>query len=59
LERLLAGEGLAEHPVVALQRRGRIAIKRRADLIRQIGQIDRLGVKHAVAIVEMIHGSGL
>ena len=55
-QRLLAGEGLGEHPVMALQRRGRIAIERRADRFSQIGQIDRLGVKHAVAIVEVIHG---
>ena len=55
-QRLLAGEGFGEHAVVALQRRGRIAIERRADGIRQFGQIDRLGVQHAVAIVEMIHG---
>ena len=56
-QRLLAGEGLGEDPVVALQRRGRIAIERRADRIRQFGQIDRLGVQHAVAIVEVIHGA--
>ena len=55
-QRLLAGEGLGEHPVVALQRRGRIAIERRADRIRQLDKIDRLGVQHAVAIVEVIHG---
>ena len=35
-QRLLAGEGVAEHPVMALQRRGRIAIERRADCVRQI-----------------------
>ena len=57
-QRLLAGEGLGEDAVVALQRRGRIAIERRADRVRQIGQIDRLGVQHAVAIVEVIHGEG-
>ena len=53
-QRLLAGEGFGEHPVMALQRRGRIAIERRADRIRQIDQIHRLGVQHAVAIVEVI-----
>ena len=56
-QRLLAGEGVAEHPVMALQRRGRIAIERRADRIGQIDQTHRLGVKYAVAIVEVIHGS--
>ena len=55
-QRLLAGKGLGEYPVVALQRRGRIAIERRADRLRQFDQIDRLGVQHAVAIVEVIHG---
>ena len=55
-QRLLAGKGLGEDPVMTLQRRGRIAIERRADGIREFGQIDRLGVQHAVAIVEMIHG---
>ena len=34
-QRLLAGKGVAEHPVMALQRRGRIAIERRADRFRQ------------------------
>ena len=41
---------------MTLQRRGRITIERRAHGIREFGQIDRLGVEHAVAIVEMIHG---
>ena len=54
-QRLLAGEGFREHPVVALQRRGRIAIERRADRIRQLDKIHRLGVQHAVAIVEVVH----
>ena len=55
-QRLLIGEGAAEHPVMTFQRRGRIAIERRADRIRQLNQIHRLGVQHAVAIVEVIHG---
>src|SRR6266849_2047648 len=55
-QRLFIGEGVAEHPVMALQRRGRIAIERRADRIRQLDKIHRLGVKHAVAVVEVIHG---
>ena len=55
-QRLLVGKGFAEHPVMALQRRGRIAIERRADRFSQLDQIHRLGVKHAVAIVEVIHG---
>ncbi len=55
-QRLFTGEGVAKHPVMALQRRSRIAIERRADRIRQLDKIHRLGVKHAVAIVEVIHG---
>jgi hypothetical protein len=55
-QRLLVGKGFAEHPVMALQRRGRITVERRAYRLRQIREIHRLGVKHAVAIVEMIHG---
>ena len=58
-QRLLAGKGLAEHPVMTLQRRGRIAIERRADRVRQLDQVHRLGVQHAVAIVEVIHGGSV
>ena len=56
-QRLLAGKGLGEDAVVALQRRRRIAIERRADGIREFGQVDGFGVQHAVAIVEMVHGA--
>ena len=35
-QRLLAGEGVGEHPVVTLQGRGRIAIEWRADRLRQL-----------------------
>ena len=40
-----------------LERRGRIAIERRADGLRQRDQIDVLGVQHAVAISEMMHAA--
>ena len=56
-ERVHVGEGAGEHLVVALQRRGRIAIERRADRLREIDEIDRLGVQDAVAIGEMVHGT--
>ena len=56
-ERLHVGEGVGEHAVVPLQRRGRIAIERRADRVRELGDIDRLGVQHAGPIVEMMHGN--
>ena len=55
-ERLHVGEGVGEHLVMPLQRRGRIAIERGADRLREINEIDRLGVQHAVAIGEMMHG---
>ena len=54
-QRLLAGEGLGKYPIMALQRRGRIAIKRRADRVGEFHQTNRLGVEHAVAIIEVIH----
>ena len=46
-ERRHVGEGVREHAVVPLERRGRIAIERRADRVRELGEIDRLGVQHA------------
>ena len=56
-ERVEIGEGLAEDAVVAGKRRGRVAVEGRAD-----GGGDRrdrhvLGVKDAVLVVEMVHGS--
>ena len=44
-ERALAGEGLGEHAVVALERRGGIAIERRADLGRELRKAHVLGVE--------------
>ena len=55
-ERRLAGEGVGEHAEMPRQRRGRIAVERRADLGREHGQVDALGVQDAVAIFEMVHG---
>ena len=55
-ERRHVGEGLGEDAVVPLERRGRIAIERRADGLRRAREIDLLGVQHAVAIGEMVHG---
>ena len=54
-ERVHVGEGAGEHLVVPRQRRGRIAIERRADARRQRVETDRLGVEHAVAIIEVMH----
>ena len=58
-ERRHVGEGVGEHAVVPLERRGRIAIERRADGLGEAGEIDRLGVQHAVAIGEVVHGGPL
>jgi len=49
------GEGAGEDLVVPPQRRGRIAVKRRADGLRERVEADRLGVEDAVAIGEMVH----
>ncbi len=38
------GEGVGEHPVVALKRRRRIAIEGRADRIGERAQVDLLGM---------------
>src|SRR6516165_2782896 len=40
------------------ERGGRVAIKWGRDRLREINEIDRLGVKDAVAIGEMVHGAG-
>ena len=58
-QRIDVGEGVGEHPIVPLQRRARIAIKRRADGLRQRDEIDGFGVQHAVAIGEMMHAACL
>ena len=54
-QRVHIGEGAGEHVVVARQRRGRIAVERRADGIRDRIEAHALGVEHAVAIVEVVH----
>ena len=56
-ERVHVGEGAGEYLVVAPQRRGRVAIERGADRAGEIDEIDRLGVQHAVAIGEVVHGT--
>ena len=57
-QRLDAVEGLAHHPHVAAQRCRRIAVERRADLGREVRQVDVLGVHQAVAILEMVDQLG-
>ena len=54
-QRAHVGEGAGEHLVVPLQRRGRIAIERRADAVGERVEVHRLGVQHAVAIGEVMH----
>jgi hypothetical protein len=56
-ERVYVGEGMGEYLVVTSERRGRVAIKRGADRAREIGETDRLGVKDAVAIGKVVHGT--
>ena len=51
-----AGESLIEHLVVAGERRRRIAIKRRANRRRELGEIDILGMHDAVLHREVMHG---
>ncbi|OIQ67514.1 hypothetical protein GALL_509060 [mine drainage metagenome] len=48
---------LLKQAEMAGQCRGRIAVERRADCFRQFDEIHRLGVKHAVAKIEVIHGA--
>ena len=41
--------------IVPLDRGARIAIERRADDLGEFGEIDRFGMKHAVAISKVMH----
>ena len=50
------GEGLQD-AVVPCQRGRRIAVQGRADLGRDGGEGDALGMENAVAILEMVHGA--
>ena len=52
-----AGERLAEDAVVSDQCSRRVAIERRPDRRGDCGQGHVLGVEHAVAVLEVIHGS--
>ena len=54
-ERVLAGEGGAEHLEMALDGRARIAIERGADRLGDRRQGDVLGAKHAAAIGKVMH----
>ena len=55
-KRVDIGEGGGEDVVVPLDRGAGIAIERRADDVGKLGEIDRFGMQHAVAIGEMMHG---
>ena len=55
-QRVLACEGVGQHMVVPLQRGGRIAIERRADLGRDAREADVFRMKDAVFVGEMMHG---
>ena len=54
-ERVHVGEGAGEHLVMARERRGRIAIERRADRRGEFVEVHRLGAEDAVAISEVVH----
>ena len=54
-ERRHVGKRRREDLIVPLQRRRRIAIKRRADLVRKADKIDAFRVKEAVPVREMMH----
>jgi hypothetical protein len=43
---------------VTLERCRRIAIKRRADLVRDARQADIFGMKYAELVMEVMHGKG-
>ena len=55
-QRVEAGEGLLQHPVVPLQRGGGIAIERRAHLGGDARQAHVLRVEDTTAVGEMVHG---
>src|SRR6516165_3766608 len=57
-QRLHVGKGVREHVVMPAERGGRVAIKWGRDRLREINEIDRLGVKDAVAIGKMVHSAG-
>src|SRR3546814_14964867 len=46
---------LAEHPEMAFDRGGGIAIEGRAHRVRQFGERDVFGIENAVAVIEMVH----
>ena len=54
-EGVVRPEGLGEDPVMPLQRRGGIAVERRADAPGKVRQVDVLGVQAAIAVLEVMH----
>ena len=56
-----AGKGIGEHPVMALERRSRIAIEGSPYRGGKIGKVDlfgveHIGLRHASPVGEMVHG---
>src|SRR5262249_17865774 len=56
-----AGNGVGEHPVVALESRRRIAIEGSPYCVGKIGKVDlfgveHIGLRHASPVGEMVHG---
>src|SRR2546430_2084292 len=54
-ERTHVRERAGKDLVMALERRGRIAIKRRAHRLGEADEVDPFGVEHAVAVIEVVH----
>ena len=50
-----AREGLIENVIMALERRRRITIERRADILGKNAKADLFDMKHAVSVGEMMH----
>ena len=57
-QRVETGEGLLQHAVVPLQRRRRVAIEGRADLLGDAGEAHALRMEGAADIAEVVHVSG-
>ena len=55
-KRIDIGKGGGEDIVMPLDGGAGIAIERRADDVGQRGEVDRFGMKHAVAVGEVMHG---
>jgi hypothetical protein len=44
---------------MTLQRRGRIAVERRPDRVREVAQVHRFGMQNAAAIIKVMHHTNI